>query len=548
MKIFKNIITFTLIISICLCFNMPTYSAEVNQITSNNVSAKVLQVLDGDTIKVELPNKDTAYVKLKGIDAKGFDDSYEYLTSALLGQNVQLVKDGSSYYGGKFNYMIVYFNGRNINNELVESGYAVIDKKQDKGSTYNSLLTSQNAAKKDYSGMWRFEDENYSSITGSTTGNIIQTNDKININTATRDQLQSLLKGVSLDLAKEIIKYREKNPFSNIQEIKFVKGFTKKIYDQNKYALTVSTNINTASEFELRTLNGLTDSDINKILDERIKKDFTSVEQLSNIISKSDYNKIYDYISIKDVNNIDISKSYGRANISLSAKSYLTNADVSYSFADDIISHRKNGYTYKTLMELSKLGSSNISEQDINYLEDNLNIYTNLNTENINELNSVFSKNIAEKIKNKSFTQKAQLNDIISDSEYNKVKDAVIVNKNTDEYVNINTATKEQMYENGIPTNETYYLMQSRPIRHAKQLPLDVTKINNKISLYTNINTASKKELQSLNNGINENLINNIIKYREQDNFGSLEEVEEFFKANNAINVYNGIKSYIVVR
>ena len=43
-------------------------------------------------------------------------------------------------------------------------------------------------------------------------------------------------------------------------------------------------------------------------------------------------------------------------------------------------------------------------------------------------------------------------------------------------------------------------------------------------------------------------LIDNIIKYREQDNFGSLEEVEELFKANNASDVYDKIKSYIVIR
>ena len=206
MKKFKNLIAFILIISIILGFNIPTYSKEINQITVNNTSAKVLQVLDGDTIKVILPNNDTSYVKLKGIDAKGFDDSYEYLTNALLGQNVTLINDGNSYNGGKFNYMLVYCNGRNINNEMVSNGYAVIDTKQDKGGTYNSLLQSQNTAKQDLTGMWRFEDDNYSSIIGSSSGNITQTNDKININTATKEQLEKLLKDVSSDLAKEIVK------------------------------------------------------------------------------------------------------------------------------------------------------------------------------------------------------------------------------------------------------------------------------------------------------------------------------------------------------
>lgn len=548
MKNFKNIIMFILIFTIVFGFNVPTYSKEISQIPIGTTSAKVLQVIDGDTIKVELPNKDIAYVKLKGIDAKGFDESYEYLTNTLLGQNISLSNDGGSYYGGKFNYLIVYFNGININNQMLESGYAVIDTSQNKGSTYNSFVNSQNYAKQNSAGMWRFEEQDYSSIMGSSGGNINYTDDKVNINTATRSQLEVLLKGVSKELAREIINYREKNPFSNIQEIKFVKGFTKKIYDQNKNALTVYTNINTANEFELKTLNDLSDDDIKKIIEKRSKKEFTSVSQIKNIISSYDYDRISDYISINNVDNIDVSKSSNKANISLSSKSYLTSADVTYSFADNIIEYRKNGYTYKTLMELSKLGTSNISEQDIHYLEDNLDIYTNLNTGNLYELTPVFSRTTAERILNRSFSDKKDLKDIITESEYNRVKDAIYVDKNKDEYVNINTATKEQMYANGIPTNETYHIIQSRPIRNAKQFPLDVTSINNKISLYTNINTASKTELLSLNNGMTDYLADSIIKYRKDDNFGSLEEIEEFFKVNKSVSVYNNIKDFIVVR
>lgn len=444
--------------------------------------------------------------------------------------------------------MIVYCNGRNINNEMVENGYAVIDTKQDKGGTYNTLISYQNTAKLNSSGIWRFEDNSYSSITGSSGGNIIQTNDKININTATRSQLEKLLKGVSSDLAKEIVRYRDKNPFSNIQEIKFVKGFTKKIYDQNKYSLTVYTNINTANEFELKTLNDMSDSYINRILDERDKEKFTSISDIISIITRDNYNKISDFISIKDYDTIDVSKNSYRANISVSNKTYLTDAGVPYYFADDIISYRKNGYTYKTLMELSKLGTSNINEDDINFLEDNLNVLTNLNTENINELNAIFGTTDAKKIYNKTLYQKQDLKDLISSSDYDKIKDVVYVNKNKDEYININTATKEQMYAQSISTTQSYKLIEQRPIRHAGQLPIDVTNINNKISLYTNINTASRLELQSLNNGITELLIDKIIKYREEDNFGSLDEVAEFFKENNSTVVYDKIKSYIVVR
>lgn len=548
MRILKNIISIILIATMIFTFTVPTYSKTINELTDNNIYAKVIQVLDGDAIKVQLQNKDTAYVKIKGIDAKGFDASYDYLTSTLLGQNVTLIKDGTSYTGGKFNYMLVYYNGKNIGNEMVSNGYAIIDKKQDKGNTYNTLSLSQDNANTNSLGMWRFENVNYSSITGSSGGKITQTNDKININTATKDQLQTLLKNVSLDLAKNIVNYREKNPFSNIQEIKFVDGFTKEIYDKNKYALTVCTNINTANEFELKTLNNMSDTYINNIISKRNEESFSSTSDIISIISKANYDKISDYISIKDYTTIDVSKNSYRANISLSNKTYLTQAGVPYYFADDIIAYRKNGYTYKTLMELSKLGTNNITEKDINFLEDNLNVLINLNTDNILELNSVFGTTNAKKIYSRVLSQKEDLKDLIGASDYNKVKDIVYVGKNNYEYININTASKQQMTDKGISTTAIYKFMEKRPIRNPLQLPLDVSDINSKISLYTNINTASKLELQSLNNGITDLLIDKIIKYREEDNFGSLEEVEQFFKANNGSIVYDKIKSYIVVR
>lgn len=545
---FKNIIAITLVFIIALSFNKNIYSKEIRKINESNTYAKVLKVIDGDTIKVELSNKDTAYVKLKWVNAKGSDESFKYLTDTLLGESVNLVKDGSSYKGDKFNYMLVYLNGVNINKQIIENGYGVIDKTQDKDGSYNSFLSAEKKAKEDLSGMWRFEDENYSSITGESAQTVVTTSDRININTATRNQLEKLLKEVPNDVIREIIIYRDKNPFSNIQEIKFVKGFTKKMYDKNKHALTVSTNINKANRFELKTLNDLSDKEVDKIIDKRTKKEFSHKNQISDVVSSSTYSKIVDYIDVKDLDTINKSISYSKANISLSDKYYLTNAGTSYSFADDIINHRKNGYTYKTLMELLKLNSSNVSEQDIHYLQDNLDIFTDINTENIDELTPVFTREQAQKIKNRVFYQKYEIRDIIDEKTYNKVKDAIIIRKNIDEYVNINTATKEQMQENGLSSNDAYYFIQKRPMRNATQLPFDVANINSKISLYTNINTASKRELKSLNNGISDDLIDKIIKYRESDNFGSLQEVEEFFKSNNVSSVYDKIKTYIVVR
>lgn len=534
-----------------LAFNLitTTYAKPINQISQTTTVAKVLKIIDGDTMQVELPNKDTAYVKLKGVTSKGFDQSYDYLTNTLLGQNVTLQKDKTSYNGGKFNYMVVYYNGININNQLLQSGLAVIDNTQDKGYQYDTLVQSQNIAKTDLSGMWLYEDYNYSSITGENGATIIQTDDKVNINTATKDQLRSLLKGVGVDLANEIVKYRDKNPFNTIQEIKFVKGFTKKMYDDNKHIMTVSTNINKANTFELKTLNNLSDQYIDDIINKRSRKDFSDIKQLADILEPTDYSKISYFISTEDKTSINIIKGADTANVSLSSKSYLTKAGASSTFASDIVSYRKNGYTYKTLMELMQIGS-NVTEQELNYLQDNLELYTNVASNNIDYLMTVFTKTDAQNISKKTIKQKEDLKSIISESKYEQTKDAIYVDTNKDEYININinTATKEQMYEQGFSTDEAYKLIQKRPIRNATQFPFNVSKINNKISLYTNINTASRTELKSLNNGMTDLLIDKIIKYRQDEGFATLDEIKQFFESNNALNTFNAIKSYLVVR
>lgn len=547
MKFFKNICLAFAITGLSLSANIPVVAKQINNIIKSSVTARVLQVLSSDTIKVELSNKDTAYIKLRGIDTKGFDESFDFLTNTLLGQTVTLVKDGTSYNGGQFNYMVVYLNGVNINEQMVANGYAVIDKKQDKGTDYTKLALAQDSAKEKYAGMWVYEDPNFSTITGFSGGAVMQTQDKININTASKTQLQTLLLGINDTVAQNIISYREHNPFSNIQEIKFVEGFTKKMYDDNKYALTVSTNINKANEFELRSL-GIADEDISNIVEKRNQKEFTSITQLKSYIPRDLYYKIENYVSITDQSTVKDATDIKKANVGLSDTSYLTEAGAPYKLAKNIVSYRENGYTYKTLSEVAKLGTENISLKDVYYLQDTLDVYTNLNTENKNELVAIFGTTNGEKIYNATYTDISQLTNIISTTQYNKVKANVYVDTIKNEYININTATKEQMQEAKLSTEQINKIIAQRPITNPSQFHIDVSNVNDKISIYTNINTASEKELKSLNNNIDDILIQKILKYRKEEPFGSIEEVEQFFKDSGYPITFKAIKNYIVVR
>lgn len=64
---------------------------------------------------------------------------------------------------------------------------------------------------------------------------------KINLNTASAQELSDGLNGIGKVLAKRIVDYREKNgPFHSIEEVKNVSGIGDKIFERIRDSLTVS--------------------------------------------------------------------------------------------------------------------------------------------------------------------------------------------------------------------------------------------------------------------------------------------------------------------
>lgn len=64
--------------------------------------------------------------------------------------------------------------------------------------------------------------------------------DKININTATKEELMSEIKGVGEKRAEAIIAYREQNgTFKSVEELANVSGVGQSIVDSNREALSV---------------------------------------------------------------------------------------------------------------------------------------------------------------------------------------------------------------------------------------------------------------------------------------------------------------------
>ncbi|MCR6591200.1 thermonuclease (Snase-like) [Campylobacter insulaenigrae] len=127
----------------------------LNYDVNSYVQAKVVEVIDGDTIRVVVNNKEQK-VRLFGIDAPEKNQAYgqiskKFLNAIVLNKEVTLsIKDEDKY--GRI-LAIVYLNDKDINQIMVKNGYAWAYEH------YSDLyLNMQNIARSAKKGLW--EDKN----------------------------------------------------------------------------------------------------------------------------------------------------------------------------------------------------------------------------------------------------------------------------------------------------------------------------------------------------------------------------------------------------
>lgn len=525
-------------------------------ITQGTVSARVIQIIDGDAIKVQLlDTNEIALIKIIGVNAKGYDGSVKYLTDRILGATVTLVKDANiNIVSGNWNYRYVIYNGVNISSELVTKGYAALDTNHSNGSMYSYLSENERGARATQMELWGYGTNSNNSVVGNgyavNRGSSGLDGEKININTANAYQLKEALYGINETIAKNIVKYRDSNPFNDVSEIIFVKGFTKEMYQSNKYNMHVSTNVATASREELESL-GLLDDEVDDIIAYRNKSIFDDIGDLKrkDLVGDKRYESLKPYISIGDSVSVDKAISSNVANINTATAQQLSAAGLTPLTAKYVVDERGKGYTMKNMMELRFLDNINLSDEELYALEDNLHARTNINDAKDVELRSVFDLSDVTKIKSSSmFNNLSDISDKLGSDVYEDVKAVVYCTRNTTDYVNINTATASQIELTGMSYEKARQLVSARKMKSAKDIPFDISDYNDKVTLYTNLNTASQAELKTLNNGLTDTLITEIINYRNSQYFGDYEDVRTFFLSRNAGDIYNAIKDYIVLR
>jgi DNA uptake protein ComE-like DNA-binding protein len=332
---------------------------------------------------------------------------------------------------------------------------------------------------------------------------------------------------------------------------------TKEIYSSNRHLFTVITNINRASETELRSLYLGTRENVNKILQYRARRNFRDltdlfIESEANI-DREFYDRNRHYIAVNDTARVTHSIPVFVVNINTASQSQLNRiSDVPSALASEIVNSRRSGYTFKTLWELDAVHRLNTAQ--INALSDNLNIYTDINRATHNELESLFGtaqiqRDIDNIIAARTISDINRLRNFMSEDRFLRIRDHIYAGEmQVPERVNINTANNDQLRSIGMSTSEVSSILARRgAMRTPSQIPFNIRNYDSSVSLYTNINTATVRELRSLN-AFSESVITNIINYREDQPFGSNMEMEDFFRDQGQLNAYRAVSSFMVVR
>ena len=116
---------------------------------------KVVSVHDGDTITV-LQNRQQIKVRLFGIDAPELKQPYgkkskQFLANLIAGEAVEVEENGKDRY--KRTIGTIYLNGKDINAQMVENGYAWAYRKFSK-----KYAPQESEAKYQKLGLWRDEE------------------------------------------------------------------------------------------------------------------------------------------------------------------------------------------------------------------------------------------------------------------------------------------------------------------------------------------------------------------------------------------------------
>ncbi len=120
---------------------------------------QILEVIDGNTLKVSTIEDDTFTVKLKGVDAPELgqefaQESLNYLRDLVSSKNVLVEYWGKDRWGNRLVYVTTK-NGKSINELMIKSGHGWVDRFF---LNQANLIELQETAKSKNAGLWDSEE------------------------------------------------------------------------------------------------------------------------------------------------------------------------------------------------------------------------------------------------------------------------------------------------------------------------------------------------------------------------------------------------------
>jgi len=522
---------------------MQTHAATLITLPSNT-TARVIEIIDVNAIRVRTSEGD-ALVRLIGIHPRGSLEARNFLAREIMGNYVTLQRDLNIPDTDRWNNMYVVFGNRLINSELILTGYGRLNEAHSAAQHFNQIQQGHVIARDAGLGVWAADLDPY---------NITRLGERLNINTATAHQFMHYF-GATEAQAASILNFRTQAVFQHINDIKFVPGITWGFFATNRHRMTVSTNMNTANVYEISTLLDITQAQAQAIVNSRNHTAITDLQQLfaRGLMGANQLTSNLPFISVNTVEAIQFANPNFRANINLATHPQMLRAGTSAIAASNIINQRTMGNMRNTLHNLGDvLGLPGLNFDQINALADNLRTHTNINTAPRSEIETLFGAEnvpglVDAIIRQRDFSDINQLIDIVGEERFARMEPFIYVTREIPALTNINTASEAQLIELGFSANEAWQIRHRRPPLNQILGWMNQEMLDNSTQR-TNINTAPAGELLTLSERMNEDIITRIVHYRNNQPFGSIEEVEEFFVSINQWEMFLQFRAFIIVR
>ena len=521
----KRLLTAILIVVMMVPL-LPINGSSVSVSDANIQIGKVIEVIDGEVVKISLYHQNFNVPTIKTVKAIGLrteasNEAFNYANNRLLGETVFLLEEASFQDSPYMEANIFVSFNQTYTEEVIERGYGKVDTHYEGSEFYDDFLSSEAYAQLYEIGVWETA--------------LSERTDRININTASHTLLMNIL-GLSTSQAMDVIVYRRENIYNSIIEIMAANDqLDAEWMDANRHLISVITNMNQTSYLELASLLPYGE-DEEKVIDQiDYYLRFNEVEEIDDLYDVDGFSRyIYSldgFITLEAMNRVE---EANKATVNVNTVGEELFTAVTNLTTNDykvLALKRKDGYVITSLKELYVL--DHVYAEANNYIYGNhLTTFTDMNHAGETELLSLLNATdlpvaaqlqlVDKLIEAMPFKSLEEVKRLINDNEtYDQIDDYIYVNQDdiVDRY-NPNTAKEDDL----------------------NSLKADY---KGHYTNYTNINTASEQMLLDLNEAMTQDLVDDIIDYRRKYPFRNNNDLANLFEDHEKTLLYSQLAKFM---